>query len=66
VPYKWAFLLFALSLLGILVQDYGLFVLADGARVAGSVAVVMQAVVLAVGIGLVLLSRNGISQGWLV
>lgn len=63
---KWAFPVFALSLLGILVQDFGLFVLADGASLAGPVAVAMQALVLAIGIGLVLLSRKGIARGWLV
>lgn len=63
---KWAFPVLVLSLLGILVQDFGLFVLADGASLAGPVAVVLQAVVLAVGIGLVLLSRRGLARGWLV
>ena len=63
---KWTLPVFVLSLLGILVQDFGLFVLADGASLAGPVAVVMQAVVLAVGIALVLLSRKGIARGWLV
>lgn len=63
---KWALPVFVVSLLGILAQDFGLFVLADGASLAGPVAVVMQAVVLAVGIGLVLLSRKGIARGWLV
>jgi hypothetical protein len=63
---KWAFPVFVLSLLGIIVQDMGLFVLADGLRLAGPVAVVLQSVVLAVGIGLVLLSRKGIARGWLL
>lgn len=63
---KWAFPVFVLSLLGILVQDFGLFVLVDGASLAGPVAVVMQGIVLAVGIGLVLLSRKGIARGWLL
>ena len=63
---RWALPVFVLSLLGILVQDLGLFVLADGASLAGPVAVVMQAVVLAVGIALILLSRKGIARGWLV
>ena len=63
---KWAFPVFVLSLLGILVQDFGLFVLADGASLGGHVVVAMQAVVLAVGIGLVLLSRKGIARGWLL
>ena len=63
---KWAFPVFILSLLGILVQDFGLFVLVGGASLAGPVAVAMQAVVLAIGIGLVLLSRKGIAHGWLL
>lgn len=62
---KWAFPVLVLSLLGILVQDFGLFVLADGASLAGPVVVAMQVVVLAVGIGLVSLSRKGIARGWL-
>jgi hypothetical protein len=62
---KWALPVFVLSLLGIIVQDIGLFVLADGLSLAGPVAVVLQSVVLAVGIGLVLLSRKGIARGWL-
>jgi hypothetical protein len=63
---KWALVVFALSLLGIVVQDFGLFVLAKGASLAGPVAVGMQGFVLAVGVGLVLLSRKGIARGWLV
>jgi hypothetical protein len=63
---KWALPVFALSLLGILVQDFGLFVLAKGASLAGPVAVVMQGIVLAIGIGLVVLSRKAIARGWLV
>lgn len=63
---KWAFPVFVLSLLGILIQDLALFVLADGASLAGPVAVVMQVVVLAIGLGLVLLSRKWTARGWLV
>ncbi|MCE9604654.1 MAG: hypothetical protein K8U03_07090 [Planctomycetia bacterium] len=62
---KWAFVFLALSLIGILVQDFGLFVLADGASLAKPVAVIMQVIVLAIGVGLVGLSRIGIARGWL-
>lgn len=62
---NWAFGIFLLSLAGIVIQDYGSFVLVDGATLAGPVAVAMQAFVLAVGIGLVLLSRKGVARGWL-
>lgn len=63
---RWALAVFALSLLGILIQDLGLFVLADGARLAGPVVVATQGAVLAIGIGLVLLARKGIARGWLM
>lgn len=62
---KWAFPVLLVSLVGILVQDYGLFVLADGAALAGPVAVVMQGIVLAVGVVLVLLARKAMARGWL-
>ncbi len=63
---KWAFPVLALSLLGILLQDISLFVLVDGASLGGPAVVAMQSVVLAIGIGLVWLSRKGIARGWLV
>jgi len=62
---KWALPVLVLSLLGILVQDFGLFVLADGATLAGPVAVVMQAFVLVIGVALVWLARRATVRGWL-
>lgn len=56
---------FVLSLIGIFVQDIGLFVLADAVRLAGPVVAVLQGVVLIVAIGLIGLSRKGIQKGWL-
>lgn len=61
----WAVAVLALSLLGIAVQDVALFVLVDGARLAGPVAVGMQTVVLVVGIALLLLARKARARGWL-
>ncbi len=61
---RWALPVLVLSLLGVIVQDIALFVLVDGATLAGPVAVVLQAVVLAVAIGLVLLARTAIRRGW--
>lgn len=62
---RWAFACFALSLVGILIQDYGLFVVVDGASLAGPGAVAIQTFVLLVGIGLLLLSRRGVANRWL-
>lgn len=61
---KWAFPIFIASLAGILVQDFGLFILVDGASLAGPVAVVMQSVVLVIAVALILLSRKAIARGW--
>ncbi len=62
---RWAQTLLWLSLLGIVAQDIGLFLLIDGARLAGPTAVVMQSLVLLVGIGLVMLARRAAAKGWL-
>lgn len=62
---KWALPVFVVSLLGILAQDFGLFVLIDGASLAGPGAAGMQGIVLAIGIGLALLGRKGVACGWL-
>jgi len=57
--------LFVLSLVGILVQDFGLFVLVDGIALAGPVALVLQGLVLAIAIGLIVLARTASARGWL-
>jgi hypothetical protein len=62
---KWALPMLGLSLVGILLQDFGLFVLVDDAHLAGSGAVVTQGLVLVIGIGLVWLSVKAITRGWL-
>ncbi|MEO5963684.1 MAG: hypothetical protein ABIO75_05495 [Thermomonas sp.] len=62
---KWAVPMLIASLLGILVQDVAMFVLADGATLAGPMAVVMQAIVLVNAIGLILLGRMAMARGWL-
>lgn len=62
---RWAFALLLLSLLGIIVQDVELFVLSNGAVLAGVGAIVLQAMVLLVGVLLVLLSRKAIDRAWL-
>jgi hypothetical protein len=62
---KWAKPLLFASLLGVIVQDFGLFVMTNAASVAGPVAFVLQGVVLAVAVALLLLARAGIAQGWI-
>ncbi len=62
---RWALPLLILSLTGVLVQDFGLFVLAHAASIAGPLAVTLQAVVLIVAIALVMLARSANARGWL-
>lgn len=62
---KWSLPMLAGSLLGVVVQDISLFVLSDAGALAGSAAYVMQGIVLAIAIGLVLMSRYGIRREWL-
>lgn len=61
----WALPLLIASLAGILVQDFGLFVLTNAASVAGPAAFVTQGIVFVVGIGLVMLARSAKAQGWI-
>lgn len=62
---KLALPLFIASLIGLLIQDYGMFVSVDGAALADSTAVVLQSLVMVIAVGLIFLSRKGISRGWL-
>lgn len=62
---RWATPVLVLSLLGIIVQDIGLFVVTEAASLAGTSAVVLQGFVLLVGIGLVVMARKAGAEGWL-
>ena len=61
---SWALPLFIVSLVGIFVQDYGLFILAHGATLAGPAAIVLQGLVLAIAVGLILFEQKG-HRSWL-
>jgi hypothetical protein len=62
---RWALPLFIASLVGVIVQDFGLFVLTDAAAQAGAVAFVLQGLVLVIAIALILLTRSAIARGWI-
>ena len=62
---RWATPLLVTSLAGIVVQDFGLFVLGDTAALAGPAVVVLQGVVLLIGVGLVVLARRASANGWI-
>ena len=61
---RWSWGLLLLSLLGVIVQDIGLFGMTNAASAVGSTALVLQGVVLLVAIGLVMLARRAIKNGW--
>lgn len=62
---RWAFPVFVASLIGVMVQDYALFVVARVTDVLGIVPLVLQALVLLIAVLLVMLARRGVAQGWL-
>jgi hypothetical protein len=62
---KWAVTAFVASLVGLVVQDFGLFVVAGAASRAGSGAVVIQGMVFAIAVGLLLLGRRASARGWI-
>lgn len=62
---RWATPLLALSLAGIVVQDFALFVLARDLVKPKPAAFILQALVLAVGVGLVALARTASARGWM-
>jgi hypothetical protein len=61
---RWAVPVLILSLLGVLIQDAGFFVMSRSVALP-VVAVAMQTAVLLIAIGLVLLARMAAARGWL-
>ena len=62
---RWALWAFALSLLGIVLQDIGLFGIAGASQSLGSAVVGMQALVAFIAVCLLMLSRKAIGSEWL-
>lgn len=58
------FLLLA-SLLGVVLQDVGIFVVAGAGKLANPVPFALQALVLAIAAGLVVLGRHAAGRNWL-
>lgn len=62
---RWAAPLLLASVIGLLVQDFALFVLSPAAGKMAPTAYVLQGLVLVIGLALVRLSRLGRARGWL-
>lgn len=61
----WCVALFAVSLLGVLVQHVWMFALSDTLRVYGSTVGVLQGLVLVIAVTLLLVARRARANGWL-
>jgi hypothetical protein len=62
---RWAQPLLIASLLGVIVQDYGLFVLSGQAAEASPAVIILQGLVLLVAVALVMMARKAIARGWI-
>ncbi len=62
---RWAILLFFASLVGVVVQDLGIFLVEGAGKDGNQVAYFLQALVLLIAIGLILLTRRATDRGWL-
>lgn len=62
---RWATHLLVASLVGVVVQDVGLFLLTDAGQQAGPAALVLQSLVLLIAVGLVFLGRKATAEGWI-
>jgi hypothetical protein len=62
---RWAQPVLIASLIGVVVQDYGMFVLSGLGAQASPMVIGLQALVLVVAIALVLLARKAIARGWI-
>ncbi|MFQ3248358.1 MAG: hypothetical protein ACI9O6_000160 [Glaciecola sp.] len=61
----WAVPLFALSLIGLVVQNIGIFIVVDAVAVLGNTVLFMQSGVAIIAIGLLLLARMAKQRGWI-
>jgi hypothetical protein len=62
---RLASLVFLLSLVGVVVQDFGIFVFAGAGKGGNPVPIVLQGLVLLIAIGLLLLARRARTKSWL-
>jgi hypothetical protein len=62
---RWAMPFLIASLVGLIIQDFGLFFLTGAAQSAGPAAFIIQGLVLLIAVGLVVLSRKAVLRGWI-
>lgn len=62
---KWALPLFIISIVGVLCQSFYIWFLSDAVNVMGSMAIVMPALAIVIGLVMIFFSRSSIAKGWL-
>lgn len=62
---RWATMVFAISLVSVIVQDLGIFIVAGAGKSGHPVPFVLQGLVLLVAIALLLLARSANRKSWL-
>ena len=62
---RWTMLLLISSFVGLIIQDFGLFIIVNGAKLAGPVAIALQSFVFLIAIGLISLARMAANRGWI-
>lgn len=62
---KWAFILFCVSLMGVLAQSSYLWFVSDAISVMGNPAIFMPMVGIVFGVIMIMVSRSAISKNWI-
>jgi hypothetical protein len=62
---KWAFILFLISIMGVLSQTVYVWFVSDAIEVMGQPAIVMPIVGIVIGVVMVVFSRSAISKNWI-
>lgn len=62
---RWSLVLLYASLVGVVLQDIGIFLVAGAAKSGDSLPLMLQGVVLVVAIGLIVLARRANAESWL-
>ena len=62
---QWTLWALYASLIGVVIQDIGLFAVAGAASVQGLVPVILQGVVFVIAVALVALARRAVARAWL-
>lgn len=62
---RWASVVFVLSLVGVAVQDLGIFVIAGAAKGGNLVPIVLQGLVLLIAVGLIFLAHTAQKRAWI-